>query len=93
MPRMGTPASSSPAGAGGAPGAYTEAGPPDRMIAVGLLASISAAGMVEGTISEYTWHSRTRRAMSWAYWAPKSTTRTGPGVGWPGCTEPPSAGV
>ncbi len=87
MPRMGTPDSSSPAGAGGAPGAYTEAGPPDRMIADGLLASISAAGMVEGTISEYTWHSRTRRAMSWAYWAPKSTTRTAPGVGWPGCTE------
>src|SRR5215470_10802180 len=78
MPRMGTPDSSSPAGAGGAPGAYTEAGPPDRMIADGFLASISAAGMVEGTISEYTWHSRTRRAMSWAYWAPKSTTRTGP---------------
>jgi len=44
MPRMGTPDSSSPAGAGGAPGAYTEAGPPDRMIADGLLASISAAG-------------------------------------------------
>jgi len=31
--------------------------------------------------------------MSWAYWAPKSTTRTAPGVCWPGCTEPPSAGV
>jgi len=27
------PASSSPGGAGGAPGAYTEAGPPDKMIA------------------------------------------------------------
>src|SRR5215467_10822675 len=76
MPRMGTPDSSSPAGAGGAPGAYTEDGPPDRMIADGFLASISAAGIVDGTISEYTWHSRTRRAMSWAYCAPKSTTRT-----------------
>ena len=32
--------------------------------------------MVVGTISEYTWHSRTRRAISCAYWAPKSTTRT-----------------
>ena len=36
-----------------------------------------------GTISEYTCASRTRRAISWAYWAPKSTTRT---VG--GCTRP-----
>src|SRR5207237_3552042 len=32
--------------------------------------------MEAGTISERTRHSRTRRAMSWAYWAPKSTTRT-----------------
>ena len=46
------------------------------MIAFGRLASISATGMVEGTISEYTWHSRTRRAISCAYCAPKSTTRT-----------------
>ena len=29
-----------------------------------------------GTISEYTASSRTRRAISWAYWAPKSTTST-----------------
>ena len=64
---MGTPASSRPPGAGGAPGAYTDAGPPDKMIAAGFLASISAAGMVAGTISEYTWHSRIRRAMSCAY--------------------------
>ena len=40
----GTPASSSPAGAGGAPAAYTDAGPPDRMIAAGFLASISRGG-------------------------------------------------
>ena len=33
-------------------------------------------GMVEGTISLNTWHSRTRRAISCAYCAPKSTTRT-----------------
>src|SRR5947207_13608025 len=46
------------------------------MIAFGRLASISATGMVDGTISEYTWHSRTRRAISCAYCAPKSTTRT-----------------
>src|SRR3977135_700903 len=37
---------------------------------------ISPAVMEAGTISERTRHSRTRRAMSCAYWAPKSTTRT-----------------
>jgi hypothetical protein len=37
------------------------------MIAAGLRASISAAGIVCGTISEYTFASRTRRAISWAY--------------------------
>ena len=46
------------------------------MIAFGCLASISSTGIVCGTISEYTFASRTRRAISWAYWAPKSTTRT-----------------
>ena len=52
MPSSGTPACSRPGGAGGAPSAYTEAGPPDRMIAFGFIASISAAGMVAGTICE-----------------------------------------
>jgi len=46
------------------------------MMAFGSLASISATGIVRGTISEYTCASRTRRAMSCAYCAPKSTTRT-----------------
>src|SRR3954470_9122054 len=46
------------------------------MIAFGRLASISATGIDDGTISLNTLHSRTRRAMSWAYCAPKSTTRT-----------------
>ena len=35
----------------GAPSAYTEDGPQERMIARGFLASISATGMVDGTIS------------------------------------------
>ena len=64
MPNTGTPASNSPSGAAGAPSAYTDAGPPDKMIALGCLASISLTGIVDGTISEYTWHSRTRRAIS-----------------------------
>jgi len=35
----------------GAPSAYTDEGPPERMIAAGFLASISSTGMVLGTIS------------------------------------------
>src|SRR3954465_5535396 len=46
------------------------------MTAFGLRARISSAVIVCGTISEYTLHSRTRRAISCAYCAPKSTTRT-----------------
>src|ERR1700678_198106 len=76
MPSTGTSLSNRPAGAGGASGAYTDEGPPDKIIALGRLASISVAGIVDGTISEYTWHSRTRRAINCAYCAPKSTTRT-----------------
>src|SRR5690625_6295811 len=79
MPSTGTPASNSAGSTAGASVAYTEAGPPERMIAAGSLASMSATGMVCGTIREYTCASRTRRAISCAYCAPKSTTRTGRG--------------
>src|ERR1700722_5357267 len=48
------------------------------MMADGRKASICSVVMLLGTIWEYTWHSRTRRAISCAYWAPKSTTSTGP---------------
>src|SRR6187200_2444514 len=47
------------------------------MIAAGSLASISATGIECGTTSLKQLASRTRRAISWAYWAPKSTTSTG----------------
>src|SRR3954453_6399189 len=77
MPSTGTPAWNSAGATNGAPAAYTEDGPPDRMIGAGSLASRSWTDAVCGTISEYTLASRTRRAMSWAYWAPKSTTSTG----------------
>jgi len=40
------------------------------------LARTWAAVIVEGTISLKTLASRTRRAINWAYWAPKSTTST-----------------
>src|SRR5690606_42091447 len=47
-------------------------------MADGLRSSISDTGVVCATTSEYTWASRTRRAISCAYCAPKSTTSTGP---------------
>src|SRR5580765_7081302 len=76
MPNTGTSEAKIDGSTAGAPAAYTEDGPPDRISAAGLRASISAMGIVWGTISEYTRASRTRRAISWAYCAPKSTTRT-----------------
>src|SRR5688500_16523123 len=60
----------------GAPSWWTDFGPPEKITPTGFLAAISSAVIVYGTISEYTCASRTRRAMSWAYCAPKSTTRT-----------------
>ncbi len=39
-------------------------------MARGALASICSTGIVWGTTALYTRASRTRRAMSWAYWAP-----------------------
>ena len=65
-----------PASSDGAPSTCTLFGPPDRMIADGARSFTSAAVMRCGTISECTCSSRTRRAISWAYWAPKSTTNT-----------------
>src|SRR6478752_4186904 len=62
----------------GAPSSYTEDGPPESTMPDGRFAAISDAVTVCGTISEYTFASRTRRAISCAYCAPKSTTRTGP---------------
>ncbi len=63
-----------PASTSGASSAYTLAGPPDSMIAAGAIACTSAAVTSHGTISEYTPKSRTRRAISCPYWAPKSST-------------------
>src|SRR4029453_19394255 len=60
----------------GAPGSYTDRGPPDRIRALASWARTVSGSTSQGTTSEKTWHSRTRRAMSWAYWAPKSSTRT-----------------
>ncbi len=51
MPKTGTPASKSSRSRRGAPSSYTDEGPPERMIAAGFLARMSATGMVLGTIS------------------------------------------
>ncbi len=48
-------------------------------MAWGSLALISSMVAVCGITSENTRASRTRRAINWAYWAPKSITRTGRG--------------
>src|SRR5438093_6371155 len=61
----------------GTSSAYTDAGPPLRMTAYGLRARTASGEIVWPTSSEYTRHSRTRRAISCEYWPPRSTTRTG----------------
>src|SRR5579863_4458393 len=77
MPSVGMPSSKMRGSTCGAFPAYTEAGPPLRMIAYGLRARTASGEMVWPTSSEYTRHSRTRRAISWEYWPPRSTTSTG----------------
>ena len=74
------PSSSRRGSSAGAPGSYTDAGPPDRTSPAGSRARISSGGESCGTTAEKTRHSRMRRAMSWLYWAPKSTTKTPPGA-------------
>src|SRR4051794_16232305 len=77
MPSVGIPSSRTSVCICGAPSAYTDAGPPERISASGLRARTSRAVMRWLTISEYTRASRTRRAISWLYWPPKSSTSTG----------------
>src|SRR5438067_9074472 len=77
MPSVGTPRVRTSRATRGALSAYTDAGPPERINACGLRARTCCAVIVCGTSSEYTRASRTRRAISWAYCTPRSTTRTG----------------
>src|SRR5579871_5073502 len=46
------------------------------MMPLGSRRSISSHGVSCGSSSLYTWHSRTRRAISRAVWEPKSRTTT-----------------
>src|SRR5947209_9239331 len=77
MPSVGMPSSKTPGSTCGASSAYTDAGPPLRMSAYGFRARTAAGEIVCPTSSEYTRHSRTRRAISCEYWPPRSTTSTG----------------
>src|SRR6266508_4133810 len=79
MPSTGRPTPRTSGSSDGASGSYTDAGPPERIKPAGRLAMRFATATSCGTISEYTRHSRTRRAMSCAYCAPRSMTRTGRG--------------
>ena len=64
MPITGTPSSNSPRSNRGAPSAYTEAGPPDKMIPRGFRFSISWSGVWLGSSSENTPQSRTLLAIN-----------------------------
>src|SRR5580765_6988659 len=77
MPSVGIPSRNSDGSTCGAPSAYTDAGPPERISAAGLRATTSAGETRCETSSEYTRATRTRRAISCEYWPPRSTTRTG----------------
>src|SRR3954468_6239632 len=76
MPSTGMPSSSSSVRSRGASGAYTDAGPPDRISPRGERRLISSRSTVCGSSSLKTPHSRTRRAISCEYWTPQSRTST-----------------
>src|SRR3954452_18459078 len=75
MPSTGTPESKIACGARGEPASCTDSGPPDRITAFGFMCGKAASAFWNGTISEYTPSSRTRRAISCVTWLPKSTMR------------------
>src|SRR5438270_2694157 len=77
MPSVGTPSSKMRGSTRGASSAYTDAGPPLKISACGLRARICSTVTSWPTSSEYTRHSRTRRAISCAYCPPRSRTSTG----------------
>ncbi len=76
MPSTGSPDSNTQSGVRGVPISVTLAGLPESMTARGLTRSSALSARLNGTISEYTPASRTRRAMSWVTWEPKSMMRT-----------------
>src|ERR1700694_1768719 len=76
MPSTGIPARRASGSTCGAPASYALSGPPPRISPTGARFSNSDQGVVPGTSSQYTFASRTRRAISWLNCDPKSRTRT-----------------
>src|SRR5579883_934475 len=76
MPSTGMPRSKSLGSQCGAPGSYTLAGPPERMIPFGFSSFTRAAERSWRTTWQKTFCSRTRRAMSCPNCEPKSKMRT-----------------
>src|SRR5580698_3306049 len=75
MPSTGTPSANTASGARGGCAAMTDSGPPERMTPRGAKARTASSAISQGWISQYTPLSRTRRAISWVYCAPKSRIR------------------
>src|SRR5256885_1565328 len=86
MPSTGTPSASTSFGTTGASGAYTDAGPPERITPARFMRFAVASALRGGAISHHVFDSRTRRAISCAYCAPGSV------VGMPGGSVDLSAG-
>src|SRR5215472_15625705 len=76
MPSIGTPAWNIACGARGEVPSVRLAGPPDRMMPRGRHAAIRSGSVLNGQISQYTPDSRSRRAISWVTWLPKSRIST-----------------
>src|SRR5882672_3568542 len=75
MPSTGTPSWNTACGARPVDSSYADMWLPERITPVAPNARTEASLTSHGWISQYTRASRTRRAMSWVYWAPKSRMR------------------
>src|SRR4029079_13948476 len=75
MPSTGTPSSRTFGSIFGASFSYTDAGPPERMMPPRSILFATSSARAGGAISHQAPASRTRRAMSCAYCAPRSTIR------------------
>lgn len=59
-----------PSGKHGALGAWTEWGPPERMMTRGFRSAMDLSGEVPEMQREKTERERMRRVMRWVYWEP-----------------------
>src|SRR6266850_756299 len=75
MPSTGTPSWNTACGARPVDSSYADMWLPERTTPVAPNSRTEASLTSHGWISQYTRASRTRRAMSWVYWAPKSRMR------------------